>query len=168
MNDLPAVITNLPRQLKASFVDIVRDKLKGLNNEYLKPIVDDAKQAVDVFANRIVESCGRDTEMKLALHRALAPDAFTSQEPVAGPVVSDSTTSFDEGKFIDIWAHKLGVPRSKITDETKMSDYIKADSLDLVELVMEFEDKFGIRIPDSDYGQLGTVASFREYIKLAQ
>ena len=43
-------------------------------------------------------------------------------------------------------------------------DDLKADSLDLVELVMEFEDEFGITVPDDDYEKIRTVTDAIEYI----
>ena len=54
MTTLPAVITKLPQQLKASFVDIVRDKLGTLPDKFLTPILNDAGRAVGNFADNLV------------------------------------------------------------------------------------------------------------------
>ena len=56
-------------------------------------------------------------------------------------------------------AEQLGVNAEDIKNESSFMDDLGADSLDLVELVMSFENEFGITIPDEDSAQLTTVQS---------
>ena len=69
---------------------------------------------------------------------------------------------FDKVKEIII--DKLGVEDSKITMEAKFIDDLGADSLDTVELIMQFEEEFNIEIPDEDAEGLITVGTAGEYI----
>ncbi len=59
-------------------------------------------------------------------------------------------------KFIDA---------SKITDETKIAEDLKADSLDTVELIMQLEEEFSIEIPDAEAQKMSTVGDVIRYIK---
>ena len=70
-----------------------------------------------------------------------------------------------EEKVIAIVSEQLGVPVEEISRESSFVDDLKADSLDVVELVMEFEDTFGITIPDDDYEKIRTVGDAIEYIE---
>jgi acyl carrier protein len=58
----------------------------------------------------------------------------------------------------------LGVEDSKVTDNASFIDDLGADSLDTVELVMAFEEEFGIDIPDEDAEQMRTVGDAISYI----
>ncbi|MBC8214534.1 MAG: acyl carrier protein [Candidatus Marinimicrobia bacterium] len=69
---------------------------------------------------------------------------------------------FDKVKEIII--DKLGVEESKITVEAKFIDDLGADSLDTVELIMQFEEEFNIEIPDEDAEKLTTVKEAIDYI----
>jgi len=69
-----------------------------------------------------------------------------------------------EEKVIGIVSEQLGVPKEEVTRESPFVDDLKADSLDVVELVMEFEDEFGISIPDDDYDKIKTVGDAITYI----
>ena len=69
-----------------------------------------------------------------------------------------------EEKVIGIVSEQLGVPKDDVTSESSFVDDLKADSLDVVELVMEFEDEFGITIPDDDYDKIKTVGDAITYI----
>ena len=69
-----------------------------------------------------------------------------------------------EEKVIGIVSEQLGVPKEEVTRESSFVDDLKADSLDVVELVMEFEDEFGITIPDDDYDKIKTVGDAITYI----
>lgn len=69
-----------------------------------------------------------------------------------------------EEKVIGIVSDQLGVPKEEVTRESSFVDDLKADSLDVVELVMEFEDEFGITIPDDDYDKIKTVGDAITYI----
>ncbi len=59
----------------------------------------------------------------------------------------------------------LGIEESKVTPESKFIDDLGADSLDTVELVMAFEDKFGIEIPDDAAETIQTVKNAIDYIE---
>ena len=67
-------------------------------------------------------------------------------------------------KVIKIVVDKLGVEEKKITENAKFIDDLGADSLDTVELIMEFEDEFGIEIPDEDAEKILTVQDAYTYI----
>jgi len=68
-------------------------------------------------------------------------------------------------KVMGIVSEQLGVPQEEVTLEASFVDDLKADSLDVVELVMEFEDEFGITIPDDDYEKIKTVGDAINYIE---
>ena len=68
-------------------------------------------------------------------------------------------------KVKDVIMDKLGVEDSKINMEASFVDDLGADSLDTVELIMEFEEEFGIEIPDEDAEKMTTVGAAVEYIE---
>jgi len=70
-----------------------------------------------------------------------------------------------EDKVVGIVSEQLGVPKEEVTRESSFVDDLKADSLDVVELVMEFEDEFEITIPDDDYDKIRTVGDAINYIE---
>jgi acyl carrier protein len=59
----------------------------------------------------------------------------------------------------------LGVPEEKITMEARFREDLEADSLDLVELIMAFEDKFGGEISDDDAQKITTVGEAVTYLE---
>ena len=61
----------------------------------------------------------------------------------------------------------LSVPGNEIASRTILND-LRADSLDVVELVMEFEEEFGVTIPDDDYERIRTVGDVIRYIEERQ
>ncbi len=69
-----------------------------------------------------------------------------------------------EDQVFEIVSEQLSVPREEIARESSFVDDLKADSLDVVELVMRFEDTFGVTIPDEDYEKIRTVGDAIEYI----
>ncbi len=68
-----------------------------------------------------------------------------------------------EERVIRLVAEQLQIPKKEITRESSFRDDLKADSLDIVELVMGFEDEFNIRIPDDDYDKICTVGEAIDY-----
>ena len=67
-------------------------------------------------------------------------------------------------KIIEIVIDKLGVDENKITKDAKFIDDLGADSLDTVELIMQFEEEFEIEIPDEDAEKILSVQKALDYI----
>ena len=72
--------------------------------------------------------------------------------------------SIDE-RVIRIVCNQMGTTPDKVTKETSFVNDLGADSLDTVELVMEFEDEFEISIPDEDAEKIQTVGAAIDYIQ---
>lgn len=70
-----------------------------------------------------------------------------------------------ESKVVDIVAEQMNVDKSEITRETSFVNDLNADSLDTVELVMEFEDEFEISIPDEIAEKIQTVGQAIDHIE---
>ncbi len=70
-----------------------------------------------------------------------------------------------EERIKEIIADQLGVEAEKITPEAKFVEDLGADSLDVVELIMAFEEEFGIEIPDEDAEKIQTVGDVINYLK---
>ncbi len=68
-------------------------------------------------------------------------------------------------KVTEIIKDKLGVDESSITREASFTTDLGADSLDIVELVMQFEQAFKIQIPDEDAEKIGTVGDAISYLE---
>jgi acyl carrier protein len=71
-----------------------------------------------------------------------------------------------EQKVCEIIAEQLGVDLSDVTMEKNLMEDLGADSLDIVDLVMAFEDEFGVKISDQDLSKIKTVRDIVEAIKL--
>ncbi len=69
-----------------------------------------------------------------------------------------------EERVIKIVCDQMGATPDKVTKETSFINDLGADSLDTVELVMEFEDEFEISIPDEDAEKIQSVGNAIEYI----
>jgi acyl carrier protein len=67
-------------------------------------------------------------------------------------------------KVIEIVSEQMGVDKKEITRETSFINDLNADSLDTVELVMEFEDEFDMSIPDEEAEKIQTVGAAIDYI----
>ena len=65
----------------------------------------------------------------------------------------------------EIIANELGVEMEKVSDEASFVEDLGADSLDTVELVMAFEEEFGVEIPDEDAEQMQTVGDAIRYLQ---
>ena len=70
-----------------------------------------------------------------------------------------------ENKVKEIIIDKLGIEESEITDSASFTNDLGADSLDTVELIMEFEKEFNVSIPDEDAEKIGTVGQAISYLK---
>jgi acyl carrier protein len=68
-------------------------------------------------------------------------------------------------KVKDIIVDKLSVEKSEVTDEASFTNDLGADSLDTVELIMEFEKEFGIQIPDDQAEKITTVGDAIKYVE---
>ena len=70
-----------------------------------------------------------------------------------------------EKKVKEIIIDKLGIEESEVTDSASFTNDLGADSLDTVELIMEFEKEFNISIPDEDAEKIGTISQAISYLK---
>ena len=70
-----------------------------------------------------------------------------------------------QAKVTAIIVDKLGVDEAEVTTEASFTNDLGADSLETVELIMEFEREFNISIPDDQAEKIGTVGQAVEYIK---
>jgi acyl carrier protein len=70
-----------------------------------------------------------------------------------------------EGKVIEIISELLGVDTNEINREASFRDDLEADSLDLVELIMRFEEEFGGEISDEEAQNIKTVGEAIDFIK---
>lgn len=73
-----------------------------------------------------------------------------------------------EAKVKEIIVDKLGVDEAEVTPAASFTNDLGADSLDTVELIMAFEQEFGINIPDDQAEKISTVGAAIEYIQNAQ
>jgi len=73
-----------------------------------------------------------------------------------------------EERVVEIVAEQMGVDKAQITRETSFVNDLGADSLDTVELVMEFEDEFDITIPDEDAEKIQSVGQAIDYVEAHQ
>ncbi len=70
-----------------------------------------------------------------------------------------------EAKVKEIIVDKLGVDESEVVPEASFTNDLGADSLDTVELIMEFEKEFDMSIPDDEAEKIATVGDAMDYIK---
>lgn len=68
-------------------------------------------------------------------------------------------------KVAQLLAEQLGIPQSKITPESRIIEDLGADSLDVVELLMQLEDETGKTIPDDEVTKIKTVGEIVEVIE---
>ncbi len=70
-----------------------------------------------------------------------------------------------KSKVVEIIVDKLGVKESEVVPEASFTAHLGADSLDQVELIMEFEKAFDLQIPDGDAEKIQTVGDAISYIE---
>ena len=70
-----------------------------------------------------------------------------------------------ENKIKEIIVDKIGIEESEITDSASFTNDLGADSLDTVELIMEFEKEFNVSIPDEEAEKIQTVGDAVAYLK---
>ena len=80
-------------------------------------------------------------------------------------LVESEGFGFQGAKVIEIVAEQMGVDKGEISRATSFTNDLNADSLDTVELVMEFEDEFDTTIPDDQAEKISTVGHAIDYIK---
>ncbi len=73
-----------------------------------------------------------------------------------------------EAKVKEIIVDKLGVDEAEVTPAASFTNDLGADSLDTVELIMAFEQEFGVSIPDDQAEKISTVGAAIEYIQNAK
>ncbi|MBO5187695.1 MAG: acyl carrier protein [Alistipes sp.] len=73
-----------------------------------------------------------------------------------------------KAKVVEIIVDKLGVKESEVTPEASFTNHLGADSLDIVELIMEFEKEFDLQIPDEAAETISTVGDVIAYIEQNQ
>lgn len=78
--------------------------------------------------------------------------------------MADADIQAIEAKVIEIVSEQMGVDKGEISRETSFINDLNADSLDTVELVMEFEDEFDMSIPDEEAEKIQTVGAAIDYI----
>jgi acyl carrier protein len=76
------------------------------------------------------------------------------------------TASIDREQFRKIVAEQLQVDLEKVVDSARFTDDLEADSLDLVELIMAFEENYHTEISDEDAEKIATVGEAWEYLQL--
>ena len=73
-----------------------------------------------------------------------------------------------EQEIIDIVVEQLGVDKNDVTKDKAFVDDLNADSLDLTEMIMVFEERFGIEISEEDAEKLRTISDVIQYIEAKQ
>ena len=84
-----------------------------------------------------------------------------SQEPIKKSIQMSDIASRVKAIIVD----KLGVDENEVTQEASFTNDLGADSLDTVELIMEFEKEFNIAIPDDQAESISTVGEAVKYIE---
>jgi acyl carrier protein len=109
-----------------------------------------------------VYNCHDHTNIPCAVHGSPPSGKTRRVEPVETLKEAVMSDTYTEVKAIikDL----LGADEAKITPEARFREELEADSLDLVELIMAFEDKFGAEISDEDAQKITTVGDAVTYI----
>ncbi len=109
------------------------------------------------------------------LFNSFTCDAVPGLSPAFGPDLSLAATNTNRTNFMaeksieekvkDIIVEQLGVNPEQVTPQASFIEDLGADSLDIVELVMAFEEEFGVEVPDEDAEKLQTVGDVIKYIE---
>ena len=92
-------------------------------------------------------------------------DACVLDHGVSEPLWEEPIVATTEERIIQIVCDNLGVNKEQVTRNTSFQEDIGADSLDIVELVMELEEEFEITIPDEEAEKIKTVGQAIDYIE---
>jgi acyl carrier protein len=92
-------------------------------------------------------------------------DACVPPGRVDEPLCEEPIVATTEERIIQIVCDNLGVNKEQVTRNTSFQEDIGADSLDIVELVMELEEEFEITIPDEEAEKIKTVGQATDYIE---
>jgi acyl carrier protein len=95
---------------------------------------------------------------------ARARTAFYVRSSITNPLGKEQGMSETADRVKKIVVEHLGVEADKVTEDASFIDDLGADSLDIVELVMAFEEEFGVEIPDDAAEKIATVKDAITYI----
>jgi acyl carrier protein len=128
-----------------------------------------ARRVYTTSQNRYIFPTIRGPDDNLHLEQATGASPRMAGSGFAGAVGvlfrwRKASVSIEE-KVIGIVSDQLDVPKEEISRSSSFVDDLKADSLDIVELVMALEDEFDVKIPDEDYDQIKTVGNAITYIE---
>jgi acyl carrier protein len=110
-----------------------------------------------------------DRVRRRRLGRSLTSGPAARKDRDRQPEFTRGGNSMDvEAKVKEIIVQQLGVDAEKVTPEASFVDDLGADSLDVVELVMAFEEEFGVEIPDEAAEKIASVKDAIEFLKASQ
>jgi acyl carrier protein len=100
----------------------------------------------------------------LTLLRRVSPPSRANKSDSIELTSGESAMSDTADRVKKIVVEHLGVEADKVTEDANFIDDLGADSLDIVELVMAFEEEFGVEIPDDAAEKISTVKDAIDYI----